>query len=101
MNISVRLEQWNDTQTTIYYWEETFNINKNFELALGYIYRLSLVKPMNINDDRKNMTIREFSHIPYVRNYFLSNNAKAPNINETVKEYLRRTNKRSKDETSI
>jgi len=97
MNITVRFEQWSGTnkfkqQEILYYWEKIFN--RNYELALGYIYALKIVKPttsiINISIDNNVYDPREFFNHPLMRQHFVSTHALPPKINEPLDRYLKR-----------
>ena len=97
MNILVRFENWtfsrkNKQREILFHWEKIFN--RNYELALGYIYALEIVKPstsiINISIDNTTYNPREFFNHPLIKHHFLSTHSLPPKIDESLDHYLRR-----------
>lgn len=106
MEITIEFIQWrinriNDTRRRQFTWNITFNAETPtenvFELALGYIYALTLLRPRDasINITLDGIKYPKFLQLPNVYNYFLSRSGDLPNIDESMADYLQRIHARN------
>ena len=103
MDITMHFSQWNlklqnKPADLIFSWERSFNEKQyyldTFELALGYIYGLFLLRPRTATIDVSINTINykqtEFLQLLNVREHFLASRVHPPRITDTLIQYLTR-----------
>lgn len=103
MDIIIHFTQWDPHQNhkieqPIVSWQKRFNTDNydpaRFELALGYIYGLILLKPhsanLNITFNHTNYKYRQFLQLPVVRQYFSDVNRRRPRLFENLTAYIHR-----------